>query len=186
MPPPRAFEVVPATDGASVSFVDHIELAYAERYRRRMRFVTAGGLDFLLDLPRATLLRAGDALRLDDGRLIRVDAADESLVEVTATDANALARLAWHIGNRHVPAQIESQRILIRDDPVIVEMLHGLGASTRPVLAGFSPQAGAYRLSDDASDSRFTAHAGPQPHGSHRHGAHTHAEHIDDTGSGEP
>lgn len=180
MPPPRAFEVVPATDGASVSFVDHIELAYAERYRRRMRFVTAGGLDFLLDLPRATLLRAGDALRLDDGRLIRVDAADESLVEVTATDANALARLAWHIGNRHVPAQIESQRILIRDDPVIVEMLHGLGASTRPVRTSFSPQAGAYRPSDDASSSNFSAHVGPQPHGSHARARQIHDAGLDE------
>jgi urease accessory protein len=141
----RAVEVVPASACVDAPVADRIELAYDERYRRRMHYVARGGTAFLLDLPRATVLQAGDALRLEDGRLIRVEAAPEPLVEVTAADPGALARLAWHIGNRHVPAQLDARRILVRDDPVIVDMLRGLGAAIRRISAGFAPESGAYR-----------------------------------------
>jgi urease accessory protein len=97
-----------------------------------------------LDLPRATVLRAGDGLRLEDGRIVGVEASPEQLVEIIAADTTALMKLAWHIGNRHLPAQLEPNRILLREDAVIVNMLVGLGATVRPVLEAFTPEAGAY------------------------------------------
>jgi urease accessory protein len=167
MPLIRAIEVVPSSHCAGAPIADWIELAYDERYRRRLSYVARGGTPFLLDLPRATVLQAGDALRLEDGRLIRIEAAPEALVEVTASDPGELARLAWHLGNRHVPAQVEAQRILIREDAVIVDMLRGLGASTRPIRAGFAPQSGAYRTPDGEhghADPDAHQHAPPHVH----------------------
>ncbi len=158
----RAIEVVPAGALAGESFADHVALRYEERYRRRMRYVAAGGTVFLLDLPRAAVLRAGDGLRLEDGRMIRIEAAPEALLEVTAPDAPALVRLAWHIGNRHLPAQLEAMRILIREDAVIADMLRGLGASVTPVCAAFTPEGGAYE-----HDRRL-----------HLPGAHHHHDHA--------
>jgi urease accessory protein len=162
MPLTRAIEVVPSGTYAGDPIADRIELVYDERYRRRMRYVACGGTPFLLDLPRATVLQAGDALRLEDGRLIRIEAAPETLVEVTASDPGELARFAWHIGNRHVPAQVEAQRILIREDAVIVDMLRGLGASTRPIRAGFSPESGAYRTTE--AEHEHSGHPRSAPH----------------------
>jgi urease accessory protein len=139
--------------------LDRITLSYDERHRRRLRFVAEEGTEFLLDLPRTTVLRSGDGLRLEDGRVILVAAAAEALLAVTAVDAEQLARLAWHIGNRHLPAQIGGGRILIREDSVIEEMLIGLGASVRHVTEPFTPEAGAY----DTSHSLLLASG-------HRHG----------------
>jgi urease accessory protein len=143
----RAIEILPAGKWLGSSAVDHLVLTFDERHRRRLRYVACGGTTFLLDLPRAAVLRAGDGLRLEDGRIVGVEASPEQLVEVTAVDAGTLVRLAWHIGNRHVPAQLEPNRILIRDDAVIVNMLLGLGASVRPVMGAFTPETGAYDIS---------------------------------------
>jgi urease accessory protein len=155
----RAIEVLPAGKWSGSAAVDHLVLTYDERHRRRLRYVASGGTTFLLDLPRATLLRAGDGLRLEDGRIISVEASPEQLSEVTAADPTALMKLAWHIGNRHLPAQLQPNRILIREDAVIVNMLVGLGATVRPVLEAFTPEAGAYdhtvaggHTHDDGSD----------------------------------
>ena len=123
---------------------DRITLSYDERHRRRLRFVAEAGTEFLLDLPRTTVLRGGDGLQLEDGRVILVAAATEPLLEVTAGDADQLVRLAWHIGNRHLPAQIVAGRLLIREDAVIEAMLNGLGATVRYVVESFTPEAGAY------------------------------------------
>jgi urease accessory protein len=123
---------------------DTITLSYDDRHRRRLRYVATGGTQFLLDLPHATVLATGDGLKLDDERIVRVAAAPEQLVQITAADSGALIRLAWHIGNRHLPAQLEPERILIRDDAVIVNMLRGLGATVEPVIAPFTPEGGAY------------------------------------------
>src|SRR3979490_713499 len=119
----RALEVVPCGKWSGQTAVDRLVLTYDERHRRRLRYVAQGGTTFLLDLPRAAVLRAGDGLRLEDGRMVSVEASPEQLVEITAPDARTLLRLAWHIGNRHLPAQLEPHRILIRDDAVIVHML---------------------------------------------------------------
>jgi urease accessory protein len=165
----RAVEILPPGKWPGSNAADHIVLTYDERHRRRLRYVASGGTTFLLDLPRAAVLRAGDGLRLEDGRIVSVEASPEQLVEVT-----------WHIGNRHLPAQLEPDRILIRDDAVIVNMLLGLGAKVRPVLAAFTPEAGAYDSSGGASTQHDLEpqHAhGDQP--SHRH-AHSQPGHTHD------
>jgi urease accessory protein len=179
MPPLiRAVEVLPPGKWPAGTAVDRLVLDYDERHRRRLRYVAAGGTPFLLDLPRATILRAGDGLRLEDGRIVCVEAAPEQLVEVTVPDGGAvtnsaaLIRLAWHIGNRHLPAQLEPQRILIRQDAVIENMLGGLGATIKHVLEPFTPEAGAY---DHASaPTVHHAHDGHDHSHGHEHGGHHH------------
>jgi urease accessory protein len=126
-----------------VRAVGSVTLAYDDRHRRRMRLTTDAGEAFLLDLPRALSLDDGDGLQLDDGRWIAVRAAAESLIEVTGEPA-LLPRLAWHLGNRHLPARIEPHRILIHRDHVIAEMLSNLGATLRFIEAPFMPERGAY------------------------------------------
>ncbi|MFD2182405.1 urease accessory protein UreE [Rhodoplanes azumiensis] len=102
------------------------------------------GTAFLLDLPEATRLLDGDGLLLEDGRVVLVAARPEPLVEVAAASPAALARLAWHIGNRHTEVQILGERLRIRRDHVLEEMLRGLGATLTPIDAAFDPEAGAY------------------------------------------
>jgi urease accessory protein len=142
----RAIQVLKAGSWQAAP-VDRITLSYDERHRRRIRFVAEEGTEFLLDLPRTTVLRGGDGLRLEDGGIILVAAAAEALLAVTAADAEQLARLAWHIGNRHLPAQMGGGRILIREDSVIEQMLIGLGANVQHVTESFTPEAGAYDTS---------------------------------------
>lgn len=115
------------------------------------------GIAFLLDLPEARLLRHGDGLVLDDGRIIEVIAAPEALLEVRGRDTEHLVQLAWQLGNRHLPAQVFADRILIRRDHVIADMLKGLGAEVAEIEAPFDPEGGAYG-----------------GHGSHNHGHHEH------------
>jgi urease accessory protein len=139
---------------------DRITLNYDERHRRRLRYRAEAGTEFLLDLPRTTVLRGGDGLQLEDGRIILVFAAAEPLLEIGARDADQLTRLAWHIGNRHLPAQITAGRILIREDCVIEDMLQGLGAVVHHVTEPFTPEPGAY----DSSHSLLLA-PGSSGHG---------------------
>ncbi|HKT74620.1 MAG TPA: urease accessory protein UreE [Steroidobacteraceae bacterium] len=146
---------------------DRIVLSYDERHRRRFRYVSSGGIAFLLDLPRATVLRAGDALRLDDGTVVRIEAAAEPLARITTADTATLMRLAWHIGNRHLAAQLESDAILIREDAVIAQMLIGLGATVEMLLAPFTPEPGAYGHAI-AGHAR-SAHAAHPHHPEHAH-----------------
>jgi urease accessory protein len=161
----RAFAVLPSGTWPEDTAVDRLVLTYDERHRRRLRYVAERGTTFLLDLPRAAVLRSGDGLKLEDGRIVRVEAAPEDLVEVTAPDTTTLVRLAWHIGNRHLPAQLEPHRILIREDSVIVHMLAGLGATVRPVLAPFTPEAGAYESRTDLKPHAHDhSHSGPHHH----------------------
>ncbi|MEX6505010.1 urease accessory protein UreE [Jiella sp. M17.18] len=123
---------------------DTITLEESARHRRRMAMVTDGGIAFLLDLPEATLLRDGDAILLDDGQIVEVKAKPEPLYEVRGQDAAHLVALAWQIGNRHLSAQVFGDRLLIRRDPVIRDMLQGLGAAVAEVEAAFDPEGGAY------------------------------------------
>jgi len=140
----RAAKVMSAGAWPQAERADSITLIYDDRYRRRLRLLGDGGTDFLLDLPEPVVLRDGDGLALDDGGYVMVKAADETLIEIRAKDPALFVRLAWHLGNRHLPAQIEADRILIRDDHVIVDMLRGLGAEVRAVSAPFNPEGGAY------------------------------------------
>lgn len=137
---------------------DRVELDYDARHRRRIAMTGEGGLGFLLDLPKAVALRNGDGLVLEDGEIVEVRAAAELLMEVKAADPHRLLRLCWHLGNRHLPAQIEPHRILIRPDHVIAEMLAGLGAVVSHVKEPFDPEGGAYTGHDhsphDGADHR--------------------------------
>jgi urease accessory protein len=125
-------------------FADTITLDEGQRHRRRMAMVSDGGIAFLLNLPEARLLREGDGLRLDDGRVIEVKAKPEALYEVRGRDPRHLTELAWHLGNRHLAAAIEADRILIRQDRVIREMVEGLGGLVSEIEAAFDPATGAY------------------------------------------
>ncbi len=151
------------------------------------------GLEFLLDLEHAVALRGGDALVLEDGRLVEVVAAPEPLVEIRGADPVHLVRIAWHLGNRHLPTQIAGKGLRIRRDHVIEEMVRGLGARVIEIEAPFDPEGGAYAAAHAAHDHAH-GHTGHHDHGhrhdyghdhdhdhSHRHGEHHHHhdEHCD-------
>jgi urease accessory protein len=150
---------------------DTVTLAFDDRYRRRLRLLGDKGTDFLLDLPEPTVLRDGDGLKLAEGGYVAVRAAPESLIEITAATPALFVRLAWHLGNRHLPAEIEAARILIRDDHVIVDMLKGLGATVRAVQEPFNPEGGAYGQHNH-DPGHAHGHSHDQAHG-HGH-AHDH------------
>ena len=115
-------------------------LTYEARFLRRKVLTTADGRSVLVDLAHTTSLNHGDALEAQNGQFIEIIAAPEPLLEVRGT----LVQLAWHIGNRHTPCQIEADRLLIQNDPVIGHMLEHLGARVVPVMAPFTPEGGAY------------------------------------------
>ena len=121
-----------------------LTLDFDGRHRRRIRLTTDQGEDVLLDLPKAVAMGEGDALQLDDGRLLKVRAAAEPIVEVRHKEPDQLMRLAWHLGNRHLPTEIRDQMLRIRPDAVIEAMLHGFGAELVKVRAPFQPEGGAY------------------------------------------
>lgn len=163
----RALEVRP---GAGTVADAGLTLDRAGRYRRRGVLTTDAGEAFLLDLAEATEMHDGDALVLEDGRKIAVRAAAEPLLRVTASDPRALARLAWHIGNRHLPAQIEGHALLIERDHVIAEMVRGLGGTVEAVEAPFTPEGGAYGHGRTHGHAHaHDPHADPNAHIPHRH-----------------
>lgn len=126
---------------------DCVLLDFDDRHRRRVAMTGTKGTSFLLDLPAGASLHGGDALVLEDGRLVEVVAAAEPLLEIRCSDPRHLARLAWHLGNRHLPAQMLDTAIRIRPDHVIAAMATGLGARVIEVAAPFDPEGGAYRAS---------------------------------------
>ena len=121
---------------------DRAVLSHAERHLRRRLIVTETGDEVLVDLPVATVFEQGDCLVLEDGRLIEIAAADEDLMEVRATSREALTALAWHLGNRHLPAEISPEHIRVASDHVIRDMLARLGAEITDIKAPFSPLRG--------------------------------------------
>lgn len=161
--------------------IDRVRLPYDERFRRRIMLTCVSGRACLLSLAEATVLNDGDALATEAG-LVAVEAAPEDLMRVSATDAEHLTRLAWHIGNRHLPAEIGAGYILLRQDHVIADMLTRLGANVERVRAPFSPEGGAYGHGavhgHDHGHVHGHAHAHSHPH-AHDHGA-DHAGHGDD------
>ena len=124
--------------------VDRVVLDHGERHRRRTAMRGVGGTRFLLDLADATVLDDGDALVLENGRLVEVEAAPERLLEIRATSEHALRRLIWHIGNRHIPAEIGPEAVWIAYDHVLAEMVRGLGGTDEEVERPFRPEGGAY------------------------------------------
>ena len=139
----RATEVI-VRGGWSGNPADVVRLDYDRRTRRRIALTAKGGLAFLLDLAKAPVLSAGDGIRLEDGRIVAVEAAPERLLEIACTDERALARIAWHLGNRHLATELADRTIYIREDHVIADMVIGLGAAVRSVDRPFNPEGGAY------------------------------------------
>jgi urease accessory protein len=137
-----------------------LTLDFDARHRRRIRLTTDQGEDVLLDLPNAVAMADGDGLQLEDGRLLSVRAAAEPVVEVRHKDPNQLMRLAWHLGNRHLPTETRDQTLRIRPDHVIEEMLRRFGAELVKAQASFQPEGGAY------SDH---GHHHDHDHGGHHH-----------------
>jgi urease accessory protein len=140
----RATAVHHSGDWPEEAAVDTVTLAFLDRHRRRIRLVADSGEPFLLDLARAQHLADGDALALDGGGYVRVRAAPEPVIEIAADDATTLLRMAWHLGNRHLPVQALGERLRIRDDHVIAAMVEGLGGHLTRLEAPFDPESGAY------------------------------------------
>lgn len=162
---PRVVSVLRAGDvaaGLPPPF-DVVTLLHDERHLRRKVIELVHGDKVFVDLPEPVVLAERDRLVLEDGRTVEVFATDEALYEIVARDAIHLTELAWHIGNRHLPAEIDAARILIQRDHVIRTMLEGLGATVREVSAPFHPVHGAY-----------AGHGHSHGHDHHHHGDHHH------------
>jgi urease accessory protein len=157
----RAISIKPAATWSGET-ADSIVLDYDDRHRRRLAMTGTKGLGFLLDLPSAGGLRGGDALVLEDGRLIEVVAAPEPLLEIRCRDPLHLARIAWHLGNRHLPTQLLARALRIRRDHVIADMAAQLGARVIEIEAPFDPEGGAYAAPHVASGNH------------HQHDGHDH------------
>jgi urease accessory protein len=145
----RALQVLRAGAWRAAEAGDRVVLDADERYRRRIVMTGERGGKFLLDLPEAMALRDGDGIVLDDGAIVAVVARPEPLMEIaaagTAEQTAIVARLAWHLGNRHTEMQIVGGKLRMRRDHVLEEMLIGLGAVLTPIEAPFEPERGAYR-----------------------------------------
>ena len=160
----------------SEAAADTVVLDFDDRHRRRMAMTGTRGLEFLLDLENAVALRGGDALVLEDSRLIEVVAAPEPLIEIRGSDPQHLVRLAWHLGNRHLPTQIMPKGLRIRRDHVIEAMVKGLGARVIEIEAPFDPEGGAYAGGGHA----HAGEGGPHDHAAHDHSSHGHGDHHHD------
>jgi len=156
---------------------DTVVLDFEERHRRRTTMTGIRGLEFLLDLPEAVVLRHGDALVLEDGRLVEVVAAPEPLAEIRIGEPRDLARMAWHLGNRHLPVQILPNRIRIRRDPVIEEMARKLGGKIALIEGPFEPEGGAYAPEPEPTPEPAHVHGPGCGHDHHDHHGHDHHGH---------
>ena len=150
-----------------------LTLPYELRQKSRLRARLDDGAEIGLFLPRGTVLRHGDCLRTDSGGLIEVCAAAECVSTVHSDTPLQLLRAAYHLGNRHVPLQIDTHSLRYRHDHVLDDMVRQLGLSVQVEQAPFEPEAGAY------GGGHQHAH-GEDTHGGHTHGEHTHAGHSHD------
>ncbi|MCZ8543685.1 urease accessory protein UreE [Mesorhizobium qingshengii] len=180
---PRAVAVLPAGGAGTIAPSGRAVLAHDERHLRRRAIELSDGGKVLVDLPEPVALNDGDRLVLEDGRHIEILAAPEEVYDIRARDGVHLTELAWHIGNRHLAAGIEADRIVILRDHVIKAMLEGLGATVREVSEPFKPVRGAYSGHGGAHDHGH-AHSHAEAH-SHSHGdkhshSHSHGGHHHD------
>lgn len=167
----RATSVLPSTDPRVADARCSITLTREDRYRRRVAWQTDMGEAFLLDLAEATYLPDGAGLVLDGGDIVCVRAAAENLLEITAASDVALARIAWHIGNRHTPAEITEGAIYIQPDHVLAEMVRGLGGTVAEASRPFEPEGGAYGGHGTLEAGHHHGHGHGQSH-SHDQGHH--------------
>lgn len=168
----RATQTVRKPAVKAEKLVDSVSLDHEGRHRRRIQLVGDKGTAFLLDLEKATVLNDGDALKLDDGSLILVKAAPQKLVEIRTDNPARLMKAAWHIGNRHTPAEVTADALYIEEDHVLVEMLRGLGCAVTAVERPFQPERGAY-------DQGGHHHGHGHDHGHHHDHAHHGHDHHD-------
>lgn len=185
----RATDVIAKGDWKGEA-AETIVLDFEDRHRRRIRMETVKGEAFLLDLAEPVALRNGDALKLEDGRIVEVVGSPEPLIEVSGRDTEHLLQLAWHLGNRHLQVQVAGAKLRIRRDHVIAGMVQVLGGKTREIEAPFDPEGGAYATAKmakeavhhhhDHHDHHGHAHAHDHGHShghDHKHHDHGHHEH---------
>jgi urease accessory protein len=175
---PRAF-AVKASGSWKDQPIDTVVLDFDDRHRRRITMKGVKGNEFLLDLEEAVALRSGDGLVLEDGRIVEVVGAPEPLAEIKPLDANHAVKIAWHLGNRHLPVQFAGTKIRIRRDHVIEDLLRGLGAKVLWIEAPFDPEGGAYAKAPHNHDHHD--HSQDHHHG-HDH-SHDH-KHVHGPGCG--
>ncbi len=154
-----ALKCITDPDEFAGEVIGTVTLDFDSRRRRRIRLTTDQGEDFLLNLAEVATLRDGDILRLDNGDGIKVLAANEAVVDVLCADTAALVRVAWHLGNRHLPTQLMGNKLRIRQDHVIEEMLVILGADPVRVNAPFNPEGGAYGHGETEGHSHEHSHS---------------------------
>ena len=152
---------------AQANATHRVVLDYDYRFRRRIVLCSQSGLQFLLEMAEPRLLLDGDCLKLDNGTEVIVEAAPERLAEVVCDTPHALVRVAWHLGNRHLPTQLLEGRLRIREDHVIIDMVEKLGAKVSLIEAPFQPEGGAY--------GQGQVHAHDHSHARHSH-HHAHEE----------
>ena len=143
--------------------IDTVVLDYEARYLRRKLLHCTGGLELLIDLPKATVLEHNDYLILQNGKSVQVKAANEALLEVKAETPHRLTVIAYHLGNRHLPVQVEPTRLLIKQDHVIEDLLTKMQAEVKHINSPFNPEGGAYGL------GRTHGHDHGHSHDSHSH-----------------
>jgi urease accessory protein len=161
---------------------DEVALDHAARSRRSAELTTKGGLGVRLDLDRATVLEDGDAVRLEDGRLVRILAASQALLAVTAENPVRLTRLAWQLGSNHVQAEMTADALYVLDDPVVAELIRGQGCTATALQRPFRPEkeAAAHDHSTCGHDHHHhghETHAHGQDHHGHDHHGHDHGHH---------
>ncbi len=161
----RATHVLTPDEHSDQKIAGHLRLDHHHRHRRRLTLKTEEGETILLDLPAAVHLRGGDKLLLDDGAILGVEALDEPLLQITAADISALIRIAWHLGNRHLPTQLLGTELRIREDHVLEDMVRRLGATVTHVVAPFDPEGGAYAGSAGHQHGHAHEHEDGYAHG---------------------
>lgn len=173
----RATSIVRKAAVKADKVIDQVSLDHEGRHRRRITLTGQKGTAFLLDLEKTATLNDGDAVKLEDGSLILVKAAPQTLIEIKADNPMRLLKTAWHIGNRHTPAEITADAIYIEEDHVLAEMIRGLGCAMATVSRPFQPERGAYH--DHAHGDHGHDH---HSHDHHSHDHHSHDHHGHDHG----
>jgi urease accessory protein len=178
---PRATSVLRVAERRDGSVVDTLILPHAQRQAQKGFLFGVKGTCVELDFPEMVRLRTDDALLLDTGGLVEVVAEPEPLIEVRAADLPALARLAWHLGDRHVPVQIMERKLRLKRDESIEALLQSLGAKVAAIEAPFEPEGGAYEAPVNGHDHHHHGHDHHHDHGHHHHDhGHGHHDHDDD------
>ena len=173
---PRAIRVLRAAERRDTSAIDTLILPHVQRQARKGFLFGVKGTCVELDFAEPVRLRTDDALVLEDGGLVEIVAEPEPLIEAKAADLPALARLAWHLGDRHVPVQILERRLRLKPDPAIEALLQSLGAKVVAIDAPFEPEGGAYDAAvGDHDHHHHHGHDHGHDHHDHEHHAHDHA-----------